>query len=92
MRATAVYLDGKVAGIIGVKRDKDWGVYFSDVSAELQPHLKSITVMRVVKDSLRYVREYRGPVLAIAEHAESCRILFRLGFTHLHGEWYGWLH
>ena len=84
-------MDGKVEGVIGVRRDKQWGLYFSDVSPKLRPHLKSITILRLIKDSLRIVDEYRGPVFAIATDAEACRLLFRLGFTHLHGEWYGWL-
>ena len=91
MRAVVVTQDGEVTGIAGVARERDWGKFFSDYKPQLQPYLKSITVMRAVKDALQIVREYRGPVLAIARDAEGCRILHRLGFTHLHGAWYGWL-
>lgn len=91
MRAIMIFLDGKQAGIIGVVREREYGKYFTDHRPELQPHLRSITIMRAVKEGLRFADEYRGPVIAIAEHAESCRLLNRLGFTHLEGALYGWL-
>ena len=91
MRAIMIYMDGRRAGVIGVVRERNYGKYFTDHRAELQPHLRSITIMRAVKEALRFADEYRGPVIAIAEHAESCRILHRLGFTHLQGAYYGWL-
>ncbi len=90
-RATVAVMDGKVVGIIGITREGDYGKFFSDFTEELEPHLKSVTIMRAIKGALRYCDQYRGPVLAVAQHAESCRIMHRLGFTHLHGGWYGWL-
>ncbi len=91
MRAIMIFMDGQPAGIIGVVREREYGKYFTDHRPELQPHLRSITIMRAVKEGLRFADEYRGPVIAIAEHAESCRLLNRLGFTHLEGALYGWL-
>lgn len=91
MKAIVAEMDGEVAGIVGVAREKDWGKFFSDFKPQLRPYLKSITIMRAIKDALQIVREYRGPVLAIAESPEGCRILHRLGFKHLYGAWYGWL-
>lgn len=78
-------------GIIGVAREKYFGKFFADYKPELQPYLRSITIMRAVKDSLQFADRYKGPVVAVAEHAEGCRILNRLGFTHLQGALYGWL-
>lgn len=91
LRANVAVMDGRCIGLVGVSREKDWGLFFSDVKPELQPYLKSVQIMRCVKQALRYVREYKGPVVSIAESAEGCRILNRLGFTHLYGAWYGWL-
>lgn len=91
MRAIVVVMDGKLVGMLGVVREREIGKYFTDHRPELQPHLRSITIMRAVKASLRFADQYRGPVIAIAEHAESCRLLHRLGFTHLQGAYYGWL-
>ena len=91
MRAVVALLDGEAVGLIGVVRERDFGKYFSEIKPQLQPYLKSITVLRAIKESMEYVRAYRGPVMSTAEHAEGCRMLHRLGFTHLHGAWYGWL-
>ena len=92
LRALVAEMEGKIVGVIGVSREGDVGKFFSDFSPELEPYVRSITIMRAVKESLNLVRQYRGPVVAIAEHGESCRILNRLGFTHLEGAYYIWLH
>lgn len=91
MKAIVAEMDGKVAGIIGIVREYGYGKYFCDISPELMPHLRSITVMRAIKESMKFCEEYKGPLVAVAEHAEGCRILNRLGFTHLQGALYGWL-
>lgn len=91
MRATVVEMDGEIVGVIGVVREPTVGRFFCDFQPKLQPYVRSITIMRAVKGSMAFVEQYRGPVVAIAEHAEGCRILHRLGWTHLQGELYGWL-
>lgn len=91
MRAYAAELDGQVAGIVGVVREPAVGKFFADFSPELQPYLKSVAIMRCVKGALRFCDEYRGPVIAIAEHAEGCRILTRLGFENMEGQYFAWL-
>lgn len=84
-------MDGKVVGVIGITKESDHGKFFSDFAEELRPHLRSVTIMRAIKDSLAYCEQYGGPVLALAKDAEGCRIMHRLGFTHLQGGWYAWL-
>ena len=91
LRAYVAVIDGKVVGVMGVARETLWGKCFTDIKPELQPYLKSITVLRGVKQALKLCDQYKGPVVALAENAESCRIMHRLGFTHLQGGWYGWL-
>ncbi len=91
MRALVAVLDGNVVGVIGIVREQLWGRFFSDFAPALQPYLKTITIMRAVKQSLRFCDDYRGPVVAIAKDAESCRFMHRLGFTHLQGAAYAWL-
>jgi hypothetical protein len=83
-------IDGEVAGIIGISREGDIGKYFSEFKPELRPHLKSITILRAIKASLQIVRDYHGPVVAVAQDGEGCRILHRLGFDHIHGANYVW--
>lgn len=84
-------MDGEVVGIIGVVRESEVGKLFCDFDPKLQPYLRSITLWRAVKASMRFCDEYRGPVVAIAGHAEGCRWLHRLGWTHLQGDVYAWL-
>lgn len=83
-------MDGEVVGILGVVREGSIGKYFCDFKPELQPYLRSMTIMRAVKESMKIVENYKGPVLSLAEHAEGCRLLNRLGFNHLVGAYYGW--
>ena len=91
MRAMVAEMDGEIVGVIGIVREQQWGKFFSDFSPALQPHLKSITIMRGIKQALKFCDDYLGPVVAVAHDVESCRIMNRLGFTHLHGGWYAWL-
>ena len=91
MRAIVAEMDGELVGIIGVVRKGPIGKFFCDISSELQPHLRSITILRAIKAGMELVKQYRGPVISIAEHAEGCRILNRLGFTHFDGAYYQWL-
>lgn len=91
MRAIVIVMDDLVVGILGVVREGDIGKYFCNFKPELEPYLRSMTIMRAVKQSMEFVHNYKGPLISIAEHAEGCRLLNRLGFTHLQGALYGWL-
>jgi hypothetical protein len=91
MRAIVATMDGKPAGMIGVVREGPVGKFFCDISPELQPHLRCISIYRGMRNSIEIVKQYRGPVVCVAEHAEGCRLLNRLGFTHLDGAYYAWL-
>jgi hypothetical protein len=90
MRAFVILLDGKPAGFIGLLREGGIGKYFTEYKPELQPYLKSITIMRALCKALDWCRAYRGPVIAIATTAESCYTMNRLGFEHMEGVYYGW--
>lgn len=85
-----MFLNGEIAGLAGVVRQGNAGLYFTDFKPELEPYLKSVAIMRVVKDSMEIVRDYLGPVVAVAETVEGCKLLNRLGFKHLHGVIYQW--
>lgn len=91
MKAYVAEIDGELVGMIGVVRERDYGKFFCDIRPKLQPYLRSITIMRAVKAAHRFCDEYQGPIIAVAEDAEGCRILNRLGWTHLEGALYGWL-
>jgi hypothetical protein len=83
-------MDGKLVGMIGVIRDRMYGRYFCDFGSELQPYLRSMKIMRAIKESMQIVESYKGPVISVAEHVEGCRILNRLGFVHFDGVIYIW--
>lgn len=91
LRAYVAVLDGRVVGILGVVREGPIGKYFCDFKPEIEPFLRSMTIMRAIKRSMEFVYDYKGPLVSVAAHAEGCRILHRLGFTHLQGALYGWL-
>jgi len=91
MRAYAGLVNGEVCGLVGVVREGDIGKFFADFNDKLQPYIDSITIMRIVRGSTDFATRYKGPVISIAEHAEGCRMLNRLGFTHLEGAYYAWL-
>lgn len=90
LKAYALLLDGEVHGFIGIVRENGVGKFFTEHTDELQPYIKSITIMRALKKSLDWCREYRGPVIAIATTVQSCITMNRLGFEHLEGVYYGW--
>ena len=91
VQANVAVLDGKVVGICGVAKHPEWGLFFSDFKEELRPYLSSVTIWRGIKDAMRYVERYAGPLVSQASSVEGCMNLNRLGFSHLHGVWYGWL-
>lgn len=90
MRAYSVQMDGKTVGIIGLVREGGIGKFFTEYKPELEPYLKSITIMRSLRGALDWCRAYRGPVIAIATTAQSCVTMNRLGFEHMEGVYYGW--
>ncbi len=90
MRAFVILLDGKPAGLIGIVREGGIGKFFTEYKPELQPYVKSITIMRALRRSLDWCRAYRGPVIAVAATVESCITMNRLGFEHMDGVYYGW--
>lgn len=91
LRANSILMDEEVVAIVGVVRHPEWGIFFTEHKPQLRPYLSSVTVWRAIKDAMTFVQNYKGPVMSIAEHAEGCINLKRLGFDHLYGAWWGWL-
>jgi len=87
----AFVVDEKVEGLCGVVREREFGKFFCDYNAAAEPYMSSITAWRGIKAAMRFVREYRGPVLAVSRHAEGCRNLTRLGFSHGLKEYWIWV-
>lgn len=84
-RAWVAELDGKVEGIIGVALTRPFACMFSAFREALRPHLKSLSILRLIKKAEAAVHASKVPVLAIAEPKEptSKGMLGRLGFEYL---------
>ena len=91
IRGFVAYLEDKPVGVIGIVREPTLGKFFCDFKPELEPYISSVKMWRAIKKTMKIVEEYKAPVGAVAEHAEGCRILSRLGFTHIDGDFYAWL-
>ena len=87
MRAMVVLMDGKLAGIAGIVREGPGYKLFSDSIPELEPHLRSMTVLRAVKKVLEFTESSRLPVAAVSDNPD---LLKRFGFRHVGGDEYLW--
>jgi len=87
LRAVVLVLDEKIVGVIGLSREGDHLKLFSDAAPELEPHIKSITVMRGLKKVMQWVEASQMPVLAVADNPP---LLEKLGFELLEGNVYQW--
>lgn len=84
-RAWVCEMDGESIGMIGVAMGRPFACMFSSFKEPLRPHLKSMTVMKLIKKAHAVVKQSRVPVRAIAEPSEPTapHILERLGFEHI---------
>jgi hypothetical protein len=89
-RAWVCEIDGEAQGIIGLALTRPLACMFSAFREPLRPHLKSLTVLRMIKRAEAAVNASRVPVLAIAQDDEptAAGMLERLGFEHV-GEFEG---
>lgn len=81
-RAWVCEIDDEPKGIIGISLARPIATLFSTFDEELRPHLRSLTVMRLIKNAQAACRETALPVFAVAspEEATAPGILSRLGF------------
>ena len=81
-KARAVELDGQLAGVIGIALARPVRSIFCWFSEELRPHLKCLTILRLLKWLEREIASQRLPVFAIRERGEprAPHILKKLGF------------
>lgn len=82
VRAWVCEMDGEVAGILGLALSRPAHSIFSTFTEGLRPHLKGMTVMRMVKQMQAAMLSVKGPVLAVRDRseAESVHLLKKLGF------------
>ena len=88
LRAVVVRMDGEPVCLIGLAKDVDYDKVFSEYKPVLEPYLKSITVMRALKQFMKWVESSQVPVYAMS--VTDSGILDKLGFEHISGELYQW--
>lgn len=81
IRAIIVLLDDVPSGIVGLDLRTDRAIAFSEQKPELEPHMKSMTVLRAIKRAQRMFRE--SPVPVIVVNTSNPPLLERLGFTEI---------
>ena len=86
VQAYVIRLDGEPVGIIGLARGKGPAQLFSEYKPELEPYLKSMTTLRMIKAAMRMVANHRGAIYAIARDSEGVRVLTKLGFVRDEGD------
>jgi hypothetical protein len=81
-KAWVAEMDDEPRGIIGLALTRPQACMFSAFEPEFRPHLKSLTVLRLIKKAERAVKDSRTPVVALAQADEPTApiILKRLGF------------
>jgi hypothetical protein len=77
MRAIVLLLGDRPVGLVGLAREADCQKLFSDTAPELEPHLRSMTVLRAIKRVMEWVHASALPVLAMSDND---RLMRRLGF------------
>lgn len=83
MRAIVAEIDGRAIGLAGYAFDGERMIAFSEMKDELRQHKK--TILRAAREYMRMLREYKVPVVAIANQNEKSAVFFLLhiGFKHL---------
>ncbi len=85
-RAWVAEVDDEPAGIIGLSLTRPAATLFSVAEEPLWPHLKSLTVLRLIKAAQSACRDCRLPIYALVDPDEGYqltapKILSRLGFN-----------
>lgn len=89
MKAVCVKRCGEPVLIIGLVLEPLQSRFFSDHKDMTCDEM--VKSWRAVKMAMRFVRESRRPVVAIAENDHGHKNLTRLGFTRIDGDYYQWL-
>lgn len=81
IRAVVVTLGDEPVGIAGLSFDGDRYTAFSEFKPALEPHLKSMPVLRAVKAVEKMIRTANLPVLV--QNTTNPKLLERLGFREI---------
>jgi hypothetical protein len=83
IRAIVWTLNDEIAGVIGIARHADHVRFFGEFHEGFRRHLRSLRILRTIKQVQRWVSESLLPVYVIAEETEpdAVRFLMRFGFV-----------
>lgn len=81
-KARVAEVDGELAGIVGISLTRPIRSIFCTFKDILRPHLKCLTILRLLKWLEAEIQSQKLPVFAIRERGEpkAVHILKRLGF------------
>ena len=88
MRAVVILLDEEPVAVIGLAEGIDCRTLFADSKPELDPYIKSMTVLRAIKLAMQLVKQSKKTVLAMRRPGTD--MLIRLGFEHVRDDIYRW--
>jgi hypothetical protein len=88
VKAIVILMDEDPVAVTGITVERGHHVAFSEYKPELEPHLKSMPVLRALKAVQGMFAAARLPVYAIRT-VENC-LLERLGFRRLQDEVFLW--
>lgn len=79
MRALVIKVDEVPLGVIALVRPiRDQAYMISEFKPELEPYLKSMTILRAIKAAMKWAEGSPFPVMALCQDSE--KLLNRLGF------------
>lgn len=91
-KSWVVKMDGRTVGVVGAAIESGHATLFSDVAPDLEPHLRSMTVLRAVRAGINIAKATGLPVLAYIEQEGGAKILEREGFVdHDEPGWKRWV-
>lgn len=88
LRAITIRMDGQPVAIIGMIDERFRMRAFSEYRPELEPYLKSMTVLRAVKAAQHMFASCSKPIVAVREGCP--KILERVGFEQVQDDVYAW--
>jgi len=90
VRAVTFLLDGEPSGMVGLSRDRNALKFFSDYTDEMEHNLGRMAALRAIRTVMKWVESATVDVWSAAGHDEGHRLLKRLGFTQVKGDYYKW--
>jgi hypothetical protein len=88
LKALTILLDDEPVAIIGLALEGDRFQAFSEFKPELEPHLKTMPVLRAIKTAQKMIAAAPLPVVAISKGDPT--LLKRLGFHEVREGVYLW--